>query len=201
MAKFNSINEFRAEMRDVLGDKINLSYPERDFDTAIKALYPLLGCEKTTSEIFNELSSDDMFAGYMDAAEARAVSAIIPYVVDKEKLLNREDNIMITRDSTDWRNGMNLALARYIDEKGNPTDFSDSPYGDGVIYDFDENPRPHGDIVGIFNVKEDSWGIFEGTFAGVSDMIGMKADFVYEDGYMATKRLDKGFSEVLRKIS
>lgn len=200
MVKFNSITEFHEAMRDVLSDKIRVSYSEHDFDIAVKALYPLLGCAKTTSEIFNELL-DGIFDGRIDDAEARAVSAIIPYVVDKEKLLNREDNVMNAGDSSDWRNGMNLALGRYIAEKGHPADFSDSPYGDGVIYDFDENPRPHGDIVGIFNVKEDSWKIFEGTFAGVSDTIGLKADFVYEDGHMTTKRLDKSFSEVLRKIS
>lgn len=133
------------------------------------ALYDYL--QYTRSLIISEILDDDS----PDEMEAMAYYALYPYYIDIEELKNREDNVL--NDPSSFYSKM----AHLIFDSGNPVSPTSSVYG-WVDYDFIKENRTFDNVIAAFNIQDDFWSEFEGTFVENSYEKGMIGTFVFKDG-------------------
>lgn len=163
----------------------------------------------TTIELYSELPRDDYSLaelmeysftcggwGTVNISEARALSALYPYYVNMEALINRKDNLLTMTETKNWVQRFHSAVAKMVLVHGTPISLQESPYK------WEDNttlPDPSL-AVAVFNVKEDEWGVFGGTNYGFDKIHGMSADVVYSNGYSRRVRVEGTLMEIMHKL-
>lgn len=138
-----------------------------------------------------------------DARQMRAMTEIYTIWVDKEAIVNREDNLLTAPDMTNphWKAMFNHELAKLIVAKGKLMGFHRSIYGwEDWNQRFNEGKQLNG-VVAVFNVKEDHWGEFSGTFVTDDDShSGFNAQVMYKDGTFRDLRYEATLAEVMTEL-
>ena len=208
---FNSKNKNESNNIDsVEEDKLNFTisiidkimdktyhYPsEEDIINVCEEVYEHVGSSKTYSELFNSI--EDF---YWTNGEAVALKKMYPHVIDVDKVINREDNLLNVKPDIDihWSDSMEADIGKRIAEKKQYITLGSNSYYGLSSWEPDEY---HGELVGIFNVKENSWEEFQGTFyEGDETKVGFEAELVYEDGYSVIGRMETGFGDMINSIT
>lgn len=120
--------------------------------------------------------------------------------VDLEAIKARSDNLLTSVPTDDgWRSRFDRALAQLLAQEGKPVSLDSSFYG---WEDHSKNPHEWGHMVGVFDIQEDSWAEFAGTFASTHDhFTGITADVVYSSGYSRKARMEGTLGEIMRRLS
>jgi hypothetical protein len=138
-----------------------------------------------------------------DARQMRAMTEIYAIWVDKEAIVSREDNLLNAPDMTNphWKNMFNHELAKLIAAKGKLMGFHRSIYGwEDWNQRFNEG-KQFKNVVAVFNVKEDHWGEFSGTFVTEDDShSGFNAQVMYADGTFRDLRYEATLAEVMTEL-
>lgn len=121
-----------------------------------------------------------------------------------KEVIASEKNLMNSfGDASDWRNGYKSRIASIVIERGMAKKYGDSVYG-WVDYDAHQKYSKAGGykVAAIFNVQEDYWGEFEGTFVTepVSRRHGYTIDVLLEDGTQTSIRYEAEAEVLMKEI-
>lgn len=138
-----------------------------------------------------------------DARQMRAMTEIYALWVDKEAIVSREDNLLHAPNTAKphWKDMFNHELAKLLVAKGTLMGYNRSIYG---WEDWDQR-SVEGDklknVVAVFNVKEDHWGEFAGTFATDDDSrTGFTAQVMYANGTFRDLRYEATLAQVMKEL-
>lgn len=196
----------------VMMDKIDLSKVDHSFmsnvlESCIWALAEIDRRDLTLHEVFEKVDDsliDLEVTTYSDQVAATTLEELYKVWANFEQIVAREDNVLNwVDDSSDWKVGYKKSLANLIAVHGSPVSLAPSHYG-WVDYDlmnseFNQNLRyKH---VAVFNVKEDYWSEFNGTFNTDDDShSGMVADVIYSTGISRKVRYEGTMSEIMKDM-
>ena len=136
---------------------------------------------------------------FSHSSVATMIDRIYPHWVDLDAVIARDDNLlMVEPEGKHWSVGYNQALARLIALRGTPMRLDHSFLG----WEEYEDRAPGDYAVAAFNVKEDFWSEFSGTFVTSHDSFtGMTADIVYASKYSRRVRMQGELGEIIREIT
>ena len=214
-----SVNEMVEKLSNVvLGDdfidvEFNYSFHPTMLDFIVQNMAEIEPRNLTFSELLNKMDdnlvndydNDPYYASNNDLQTLRIVEALYPHWYDKQGLIEREDNVLNWQlDPDDWRIGYKMSLAELISSKGSPIALSASYYSwvdyDLLAYsDFDKPVRDK--AVAVFNIREDYWSEFNGTFNTDDDShSGMVADVLYSTGLFRKVRYEGNLREIMNDM-
>jgi hypothetical protein len=179
------------------------SYSTREAQTVDVAIATLARYGNTVllSDVFEAEEMDH--GNNWDARQMRAMTEIYAIWVDKEAIVSREDNLLNEPDMTapHWKAMFNHELAKLIVAKGKLMGFHRSIYG---WADWNQRYAEGEDlknVVAVFNVKEDHWGEFSGTFVTEDDThSGFNAHVMYADGTFRDLRYEASLGDVMKEL-
>lgn len=185
----------------ILDNTVDLSVYERYYQKNEKSpeidviVYELSSLDTnilTFGEIVDKMEMDLEY----DPAYLAVLDSIYPYWVDYEALKNREDNILNWTSSDNWELNYKVSLAQYLIENGVVVMHGAS------IYLWKDYPLSQSDkhIVGVYNIQEDSWGEFLGTFVDNEQKTGYIADVLFSDGTSRIVRVEGSLGSMLNNI-
>lgn len=124
--------------------------------------------------------------------------------VDMPALIAREDNILGWEGvAEDWRIGYQKSMSDTIVKHGLPARLYASYYGWAdydLVFAHQEGKHTH-PIVGVFDVQEDYWHEFNGTFCTDDDShSGMVAEVVFSNGTARKYRYEGSLGETMRHM-
>ena len=198
---------------DFIDVEFNYSFHPTMLDFIVQDMAEIEPRNLTFSELLNKMNDSlvDTYDDYVyysnnnDLQTLRIVEALYPHWYDKQGLIEREDNILNWQlDPDNWRIGYKKSLAELISSKGSPIALSASYYSwvdyDLLAYsDFDKPVRDK--AVAVFNVREDCWSEFNGTFNTDDDShSGMIADVVYSTGISRKVRYEGSLREIMNDL-
>lgn len=139
-----------------------------------------------------------------DEIEIYFVAKLSTIRMNRQEVIASSKNLMNSfGDVSDWRNGYQAAIAEIVIERGMAKKYGDTHYG-WVDYDLHMKYSKNGGykVAAIFNVKEDYWGEFEGTFVTepVSRHHGYTIDVLLEDGTQTSIRYEDKAEEIMKEI-
>lgn len=171
---------------------------DQDLDIIIHALDGLESFTLTLRELGEKIELlddfDDLYLWNQDAHRLAILASYYPFLVDKDALVAREDNLLKTPNGDDWKSGYKHALAQYLVKHGDLVLINASPYG---WKDWDGKDEK---IVGVYNLKEDYWDEFAGTDCTSESYSGYVAEVLYETGECRTLRVEADSGTILREI-
>jgi hypothetical protein len=138
-----------------------------------------------------------------DARQMRAMTEIYALWVDKAAIINREDNLLVEPDKADrnWKTLFNYELTKLVLSKGKLMGFHRS------IYSWEDWNQRYAEgeelrnVVAAFNLKEDHWGEFSGTFVTEDDShSGFTCHVMYADGTFRDLRYEGTLGEVMKEL-
>lgn len=177
-------------------------FPLSPYDTSIEqviyAFATLRDRTLTLSEVFDKF--DELDADYTGFSGLRYTRAIYKVWVDLEGVKNREDNILTKERSNpaDWQVDYNKSLSKFVFEEGYPVPFLEDNFS---RHDYDFNKSLLKDPIGFFNIKEEYWSEFAGTFVDNENFVGVTVDVVSSTGVSQKIRVNKSLSEIIREIT
>lgn len=134
--------------------------------------------------------------GEYDSMLISVMAEIYALWVDKDALVARADNQLAEPATDNWQDTLNHRLAKLLIKKGSLMGFRRSIYGWHDVYG-QELPE----IVGVFNVREDRWEEFTGTFATDNDSrTGITGHVLYANGLMRDFRYEGNLSDIMQEI-
>lgn len=185
----------------ILEDKVDLSTYERYYQMSDKSpevdvVVHELSSEENNILTFGEVVEKMEMSIEYDAPYLAVLEAVYPHWVDYEALRNREDNILNWSESDNWEHGYKISLAQYLKENGVIISHGASVYSwkDYSLAQSDKH------IVGIYNIKEDSWIDFLGTFVDNEERTGYIADVLFSDGISRIARVEGRLGSILNSI-
>lgn len=135
-----------------------------------------------------------------DAMIIKAITDIYSLWVDKKAIIAREDNLLNTPDMTNphWKAMFLHEVSKLMTSKGKLMAHYRSSYGwEDYMRGADKLPE----VVAVFNVKEDYWGEFQGTFATDDDeKTGFTAHVMFKDGSFRDLRHEAGISQLMNEL-
>lgn len=148
----------------------------------------------------NNLTLDEVLKNNEDEVDHEYLDLVYPAWVDLDAVKARKDNILnkkIEDGNTDWRVGYEIDLANFIIKNGIPVSLNASYYGWGDY----RNEKLDVPIVAAFNIKEENWHEFNGTFNTEDDSTtGLSIDVVYENGASRILRYTGTLGSIMRKL-
>jgi len=215
----NSKKEIQATIEElemvVLGDEFNNIRFDDYFQTAmldviVGEVAKISRRDLTFSEMLEEIDDDlvdtefDNDFDYQERRVVEVLSLIYKHWADFEAIESREDNVLRMADSPDdWKIGYQKSLANLIAVHGVPVSLTPSHYGwaDYDLMSSEFNRTLRYKHIAVFNVKEDYWREFNGTFNTDDDShSGMVADVVYSTGISRKVRYEGTLREIMDKI-
>lgn len=165
-------------------------------DDTIELLASLPSQNFTIHELV-EYAEDNLYIRF-ESSDISAIDAFYPYYVDLEAVKARPDNLLNMPTNISWVTRFHIAVAQMLlPVHGKPVKILDKTYG----WEDDSAPMPEPrDVIAVFNVQEDEWGDFTGTFSGIEPKKGMSADFVYSNGYSRRLRFEGTIMEIMEKL-
>lgn len=150
----------------------------------------------TMQEILDEedLNSESLY----ESSLIRVMTEIYAFWVDKKAIITRTDNMIDAPDEVSWKPLFNHAVVNLILAEGRLVSFNANYYGWSDYYSELKNE----DVVAVFNLKEDEWDEFEGTFVTQQDShTGFKCEVMFKDGTFRELRLEGDMGSIMRKIT
>lgn len=182
---------------------IDSSYSAREAQMVDVAIATLARYGNTVllADVFEEEEMDH--GNDWDARQMRAMTEIYAIWVDKEAMVNREDNLLNAPDMSapHWKAMFNHELAKLVVAKGKLMGYHRSIYGwEDWNQRFNEGKQLN-NVVAVFSVKEDHWGEFSGTFVTDDDSrSGFTAQVMYKDGTFRELRYEATLAEVMKEL-
>lgn len=182
---------------------LDSAYNTREAQTVDVAIATLARYGNTVllADVFEEEEMDH--GNNWDSRQMRAMAEIYAIWVGKEAIVNREDNLLNAPDMTNphWKAMFNHELAKLIVAKGKLMGFHRSIYGwEDWNQRFNEG-KQFKNVVAVFNVKEDHWGEFAGSFATDDDSrSGFNAQVMFADGTFRDLRYEASLGDVMREL-
>lgn len=186
----------------VLEDKVNIKtyagMETKELDKAISGAIEVLAELPRDNYTMNELLryAREELACYFRMYDLSTIEAFYPHYVNIESVKNRPDN-MLNKNPENWVDRFNVAVAKMLSIYGVPMVLQDSQYGWAESTKKLPDPQT---VVAVFDVTEDHWGTFEGTFADNSEQSGMSADVVYANGFSRRLRYEGSIMEIMQKL-
>lgn len=197
-----------------LNDKIDLSFLDAypaymgyvNVDEVIEIFSQLENRGMTLPEVYKEFDKADVFdyePGYNSDSDRPLMFTIEKFYqawVDIDAVRNRSDNVLnADASSNDWKVGFHKAVAEMLVKKGQIARLVPSYYG-WADYDLILG-KSAGKPIAVFNVKEDYWHEFNGTFNTDDDSVtGLTAHVVFDSGYSRDIRAEKTLSEFMKEL-
>jgi hypothetical protein len=130
------------------------------------------------------------------------VNNLVKRTLNVKKLAASDRNLLNDPKTTRWEDGYRNALARFMAKNGEAMSLTASYYG---WHDYDisraiREGKSGWDVAVVLDVREDSWGEFEGTFTDGSEHSGVAADVVYANGENRTLRWEGTLGEIMKKL-
>lgn len=204
MSMDNNLNTELVEKLEllVLEDKVNIKtyvgMDTKELDNtisgAIEALAELPRDDYTMNELIRHAKEELYY--YFRMHDLSTIEAFYPHYANIEAIKNRPDN-MLNKEPENWVDRFNIAVARMLSIHGVPMLLQPSEYG---WAEYNEKLPAPDTVVAVFDVTEDHWGTFEGTFADNSEQSGMSADVVYENGFSRRLRYEGSIMEIMQKL-
>lgn len=138
-----------------------------------------------------------------DARQMRAMTEIYAIWVDKEAIVSREDNLLNEPDMSTphWKAMFNHELAKLLVAKGKLMGHHRSTYGWEEFNERYGEKKKILDAVAVFNVKEDHWGEFSGTFVTDDDShTGFTAHVMYANGTFRDVRYEASLGDIMKEL-
>ena len=132
-----------------------------------------------------------------DAGLVRIMIDLYALWVDKDAISNREDNLLTEpkMDKPEWRALFNYQMAKLVARKGRLVSLRASYYG----WEDYTNTAKLPEIVALFNLVEDAWKEFDGTFNTDDDShTGFTCDVMYADGKFRKLRYEGTLADIMR---
>lgn len=177
---------------------------EKILKSLIEDMVVFVGSSLSFSEILEVLKKE----GHYDFTRVEISFLNFSYlrIVDVEKVINRDDNACnVKGNSASWKDHMNKALAEEIAKKQTYTLGAENYYSP-VHYDFFESKgiskKNVPTLIAAFNIKEDSWREFQGTYYyGDDEKIGVSADLIFDNNTHYHARVEESFAALINKIT
>lgn len=137
-----------------------------------------------------------------DARLIRTLTQIYALWVDKKFITHRSDNQLIEPqgEERNWKTLMDFEIAQLMTRKGKLMGHQRSNYGWEEYEWKGEKKRPP--VAAVFNLREDHWGEFVGTFASGDDSkTGFTCHVMYADGEFRDLRYEGGLGEIMQEIA
>lgn len=168
-------------------------------DEAIETLASLPRRDFTIEELV-EFAEEHFYIRF-NRSDISAIDAFYPLYADMEAIASRPDNLLNMGETDSWVTRFHMAVAKMLAVHGSPVKPVPSSFGWEDDYWAGETklPSPE-DVIAVFNVTEDAWGDFAGTFADDDKKTGMSADFVYKNGYSRRIRCEGTIMEIMQKL-
>lgn len=197
----------------VMSDKVDMSrfdnhYMPVHLETYIWGLAELERRDLTLNEVFEQIDDSIIDSEFMNTSLDTITTVVLEELykvwADYDAIVAREDNVLNwVNDPADWKIGYQKTLADLIAIHGLMVQLVPSHYG-WVDYDLDykrhENPVPDWPAA-IFNVREDRWSEFNGTFCTDDDShSGMIADVLYSSGLSRKVRYEGSIGEIMKNL-
>jgi len=171
---------------------------EVNLDEVIYAFATLRTRSMTLSEVFKEIDEyGNYFTNHTGLTYTRA---IYKAWVDLEAVKSREDNILTRerKDASDWKVDYEKSLSHFVFDKGYAVPFLEDSFS---RQDFFVKKESIGTPIGFFNIHEESWSEFAGTFVDHDEFVGVTVDVVGSNGVSQKFRVNKSLGEVIREIT
>lgn len=176
-------------------------------ETIIHAMAEVEDRSLTLHELFKQLPDSIIEANWISGSDyhtMRTIQALYQVWVDMSALIARDDNVLRWENSPeDWRIGYKKTMAETIIQHGLPAQLYASYYGWAdydLVFARQEGKHTH-PVVGVFDVQEDYWHEFNGTFCTDDDShSGMVAEVVFFDGTVRKYRYEGSLGETMRHM-
>jgi hypothetical protein len=184
-------------------DWIDSSYSLREAQLVDVAIATLAQYGNTVllADVFEEEEMDH--GNNWDARQMRAMTEIYTLWVDKAAIVSREDNLLNEPDkaTSNWKALFNYELSKLVVAKGKLMGFHQSIYG---WQDWDQRyaeGKEFKNVVAVFNLKEDHWGEFSGSFVTEDDSkTGFTCHIMYADGTFRYLRYEGSLGDVMKEL-
>lgn len=168
-----------------------ICYGNPPIDEAIQRIASV----KDRSLTFNELMNVLSLSYRKNSDLVLTIDRLYPHWVDLEAVAARVDNVL-TMTPADWKDRLNSVLAEVIVTNGKAVRLSANVDG------WEEwNTEIEGSPVAVFNVREDEWTEFNGTFNDDDDShSGISAEVIYTSGYSREFRVEGSLREFMEMM-
>ena len=160
------------------------------------------GNKVTIDEILEAEELEDYEGDRYECLMVHALTVLYSLWVDKHAIMNREDNLLgsqpVVPGEESWKKDFRQAVLNLVLEKGQVIGFYASHYG-WEDWEFEKGPVPA--VVAAFNLKEDWWQEFEGTFTENKSKTGFVVTVMYEDGIFRHIRFEGELGEIIRGLT
>lgn len=184
-------------------DWIDSSYSARE-DQMVDVAIAILAQYGNTVLLADMFEAEEMDHGNdWDARQMRAMTEIYALWVDKEAIIAREDNQLTAPDLTspNWKAMFNYEFAKLIATKGRLMGFHRSIYGWEDWNQRYAEGEELSNVVAVFNLKEDHWDEFDGTFATEDEThTGFTAHVMYADGTFRDLRYEGSLGDIMKEL-
>lgn len=179
---------------------LDSSYSARDAQIVDIAIATLAQYGNTVilADVFHDEELDH--ESNYDSMTIKAITDIYSMWVDKKAIIAREDNLLNSPDMTNphWKAMFRHELAKLMATKGKLMAHYRSVYG---WEDYIRGDGKLPEVVAVFNVKEDYWGEFQGTFVTENDeKTGFTAHVMFKDGTFRDLRHEAGISQLMNEL-
>lgn len=136
-------------------------------------------------------------SSWSDALIIQAMSELHALWVDTNVFIGRDDNLLNREVKVDdtWQMRFKQAMVGVLLAEGELMNHNASYYG---WKEYDN--IPNGEIVGVFNLRTDEWGLFEGTMAPEETHTGITAEVLYANGIFRNFRYEADLATMMRSL-
>lgn len=131
----------------------------------------------------------------------RVSTEIYSLWIDKKALIADPANLLhAPAAGAHWKEGYNHALAQAIAKEGQLMSYKAS-YFSWADYTTNPNAVKTATVVALFDIEEDHWGEFQGTFNSEDDShTGFTAKVILSNGFARRIRWETDIAEVMNKL-
>jgi hypothetical protein len=201
-----AVTENTAVLEDLfLNANLDTSYLDDSFSTRDKQIIDVAiatlaqyGNTVTIKEILDaeEITHDYNYDSYL----IQALTDIYALWVDKEAIINRQDNVLRKpdRSTAHWKELFNYELSKLIVKKGTLMAHYRTAYG---WQDYQSGKTKFPEAVAAFSVKEDYWDEFAGTFVTEDDSrTGFTCHVMFSNGIFRDFRYEGSLAQVMKEL-
>lgn len=149
-------------------------------------------------EILEAEEIDPTRWGAYDADLAHTISEVHALWNYRGKIKSRPDNLLNpAEDNASLKDRFNRDVANLVISRGSLMRFNESFYG----WEEYDNTEKDSHVVAAFNLKEDHWKEFAGTFASEEDSrTGFSLEVMYANGKFRKMRYEADLGSIMREL-
>ncbi|MBC9704903.1 MAG: hypothetical protein H9W81_07985 [Enterococcus sp.] len=134
---------------------------------------------------------------YEDSQVRRAMTELYAEWINPKTFITRDDNLLSREAKVEdsWQLRFKQAMVGMLLEKGQLMDYNANYYGWKAYEEITE------EVIGVFNLKTDEWGEFQGTFASPNETYtGITAEVLYANGIFRNLRYEADIATMMREL-